>query len=71
MLNILGISLSFVGTVFTLALLIFGKSEPEFSYSELKDMGKKNSKNKILSIIGLVLITVGFIIQLYVAVKDL
>jgi len=71
MLNIIGITLSFIGTLFTLALIIFTKADGSYNYDDLKNTGKTQKKNKRLSMIGLFLITVGFAIQLYVAIQNL
>ena len=71
MLNIFGIVLSFLGTVFTLALLIFSKSDKTFSYDDMKNLGESQYKNKRYSMIGLFLITIGFCIQIYVAIQNI
>lgn len=71
MLNIIGITLSFIGTLLTLATLVFSKTNKETAYDDLLKIGFSQHKTKWFSIAGLLLITIGFLLQLYVASKAL
>ncbi|MEK5530637.1 hypothetical protein MKX79_14825 [Viridibacillus sp. FSL R5-0468] len=72
MINILGIILSFIGTFLTLSTLVFSKANKKgTTWDELQKISLNQYKSKWISIFGLVLITIGFIMQLYVAVKTM
>ncbi len=72
MLNIIGITLSFLGTVLTLSTLVFSKPNKNgTTWGEVQNLSPNQYKTKIWSIIGLTLITIGFVLQLYVAIESL
>lgn len=72
MLNIVGVTLSFIGTILTLATLIFTKtSKRETTWGDLIKIASNQRKTKFWSIAGLVLISIGYGLQLYSALKFL
>ena len=68
MINIIGIALSFVGTLLTLFNVIFGKpGKKGTTWGELEGISPAQYKNKWFSIYGLSIMALGFILQFYAA----
>lgn len=71
MLNIIGILLSFIGTVITLTEVLFkkGPDEKEMKIGELLAMKDSQRRNKKYVIYGMLLVAIGFFLQLISAIK--
>lgn len=72
LLNIIGLIISFIGTIVMVFDVILSKPNPgSITFGELDNTGKKAIKNKKLTIWGLSLIGIGFVLQLIAAILAL
>lgn len=72
MLNLIGITLAFLGTILTLFTTIISKpSKYGTTYNELQKISPAQYKNKVLTIWGLSIMALGFLFQLIAAIQGL
>jgi hypothetical protein len=72
MLNIIGLTISFIGVIIMVYDVISSKpSKGGITWGEFDEMGTKQWRNKIFTIVGLVFIAIGFIFQLIYSVLTL
>lgn len=72
MINIIGLVLTFIGTILTLLNIIMSKPDKKgTTWGTLEKISPEQHKAKKLSILGLSLMSIGFLLQLIVAIQTL